>query len=99
MGGKKMAGYVIGHITIKDPNQWMEYRAKVPPTLAKWGGELILRGRMVAVLNGEHPYTDTVVIRFPDADAAAGWYASAAYQSLIPLREKAAKMVLISYVG
>jgi uncharacterized protein (DUF1330 family) len=67
-----MAGYVIGHITIKDLNQWREYRAKVTPTLAKWGGELVLRGRKVAVLNGEHSFTDTVVIRFPDADAASG---------------------------
>jgi uncharacterized protein (DUF1330 family) len=92
-----MAGYVIGQITIKDLNQWREYRAKVPPTLAKWGGELVLRGRKVAVLNGEHSVADTVVSRFPDADAASGWYASSAYQELIPIREKAAEMVLISY--
>jgi uncharacterized protein (DUF1330 family) len=92
-----MAAYVIGHITIKDPEKWMEYRAKVPATLAQWGGELILRGRRVAVLSGEHPYTDTVVIRFPDTEAIAGWYGSPGYQALIPLREQAAKMVLISY--
>ena len=92
-----MSAYVIGHIIVKDPEKWMEYRAKVPATLAQWGGELILRGRRVAVLTGEHPYTDTVVIRFPDTEAIAGWYGSPGYQALIPLREQAAKMVLISY--
>jgi uncharacterized protein (DUF1330 family) len=92
-----MAAHVIGHITIKDPEKWMEYRAKVPATLAQWGGEVILRGRRVAVLTGEHPYTDTVVIRFPDTEAIAGWYGFPGYQELIPLRERAAKMVLISY--
>ena len=92
-----MAAYVIGHITVKDSEKWMEYRAKVPATLAQWGGELILRGRRVAVLSGEHPYTDTVVIRFPDAGAISGWYGSPAYQALIPIREQAAEMVLISY--
>jgi uncharacterized protein (DUF1330 family) len=92
-----MTAHVIGHITIKDPEKWMEYRAKVPATLAQWGGEVILRGRRVAVLSGEHAYTDTVVIRFPDAKAITGWYGSPAYQALIPLREQAAKMVLISY--
>jgi uncharacterized protein (DUF1330 family) len=49
------------------------------------------------VLTGEHKHTDTVVIRFPDTAAVAGWYDSAAYQALIPLREEAAEMVLISY--
>jgi uncharacterized protein (DUF1330 family) len=52
---------------------------------------------MVKVLSGEHSYMDTVVIRFPDAGSAAGWYASADYQTLIPLREQAADIVLISF--
>ena len=92
-----MAAYVIGHITVKNPEKWAEYRARVPATLAPWGGEVILRARRVAVLSGTHPYSDTVVIRFPDAEAIAMWYNSAEYQTLIPTREQAAEMVLISY--
>ena len=97
IGGQKMPAYVIGHITVKDPKKWEEYRGKVPATLAPWGGEVLLRGRRIAILTGKHPYTDTVVIRFPDAKAIAGWYGSPAYQSLIPIREQAADMILISY--
>jgi uncharacterized protein (DUF1330 family) len=96
-GGGKMAAYVIGHITVKDPEKWEEYRMKVPATLAPWGGEVLLRGRRVAVLSGVHPYTDTVVIRFPDAETIAMWYSSPGYQALIPIREQAAEVVLISY--
>jgi uncharacterized protein (DUF1330 family) len=92
-----MAAYVIGHIIVKDPEKWTEYRTKVPATLAPWGAEMLFRGKRVAVLSGAHPYTDTVVIRFPDADAITGWYQSPAYQELIPTREQAAEMVLISY--
>ena len=92
-----MSGCVIGHITVRDPEKWSEYRTKVPPTLVRWGGEVICRGRMVKVLSGEHSHTDTVVIRFPDAGSAAGWYASEDYQALIPLREQAADIVLVSY--
>ena len=92
-----MAAYVIGHITVKNPETWTEYRTRVPATLAPWGGEVILRGRRIAVLSGVHPYTDTVVIRFPDAEAIAMWYSSPEYQTLIPTREQAAEMVLISY--
>jgi len=92
-----MSGCVIGHITVKDPGKWSEYRSKVPPTLAQWGGEVIFRGRSVEVFSGEHPHTDTVVIRFPDAGSAKGWYCSAAYKALIPLREQAADMVLVCF--
>lgn len=92
-----MSAYVIGHITVKDPDKWAEYRSRVSSTLGAWQGELVLRGRRVAMLSGEHRHDDVVVIRFPDRGAVAGWYGSAAYQALIPLREQAAEMVLISY--
>ncbi len=92
-----MAAYVIGHLTVKDPEKWAEYRGKVPATLVQWGGEVIFRGHRVGVLSGEHPYTDTVVIRFPNTAAISGWYGSSAYQALISIREQAAEMVLISY--
>ena len=92
-----MTTYVIGHITVKDPDRWQRYRERVPATLAAWGGEVVLRGRRVALLAGEHAHTDTVVIRFPDTKAASAWYGSIEYQALIPLREEAAEMVLICY--
>ena len=89
--------YVIGHITIKNPALWAEYRAGVPATLAPWQAELVFRGERRAVLGGTHSHTDTVVIRFPDAAAVDGWFNSAAYQALIPLRMAAADVDLISY--
>lgn len=89
--------YVIGHITVKDAEKWVEYRDRVPATLGPWGAELILRGKRVAVLAGEHPHSDIVVIRFPDQEAVRSWYTSAAYQALIPLRQQAAEVVLLSY--
>lgn len=91
------AAYVIGHITVKDPALWDDYRRQVPATLAPWNASLVFRGRRLAVLGGQHDHADTVVIRFPNARAAAGWFNSAAYQALIPLRERAADVVLVSY--
>lgn len=92
-----MAAYVIGHITVKDPEKFAQYRNSVPATLAPWGGEVLLRGRRVAVLAGQEDHSDVVAIQFPDAGAAEGWYRSPAYQALIPLRESAADMVLVTY--
>jgi uncharacterized protein (DUF1330 family) len=95
--GKEMGACVIGHITVRAPDKWSEYRSKVPPTLVQWGGEVIFRGRRVKVFSGEHSHIDTVVILFPDANSAAGWYGSEAYQALIPIREQAADIVLVSF--
>lgn len=89
--------YVVGHVTIKDEGKWEEYRSLVPATLAPWGAELVFRGKQVAVLAGDNPHSDIVVIRFPTISAVNDWYSSAAYQALIPLRQEAADLVLLSY--
>ncbi len=92
-----MTAYIIGQITVKDPEKWAEYRRQVPETLAPWGAGLVLRGTQAKVLSGQHPHTDTVVIRFPSMEAVVEWHNSAAYQALVPLRMQAAEVDLISY--
>lgn len=87
--------YVIGHLTVKDNEHWAAYRSQVPATLVPWQGELVFRGSRPEILAGQHPHQDTVVIRFPSREAAHGWYQSAAYQALIPLRKAAADLDLI----
>nr|WP_302504109.1 DUF1330 domain-containing protein [Geoalkalibacter halelectricus] len=46
---------------------------------------------------GAHPYDHTVVIAFTDQDSLGRWFHSELYQSLIPLRDRAADVVIISY--
>jgi uncharacterized protein (DUF1330 family) len=94
---KMSKAYVVGHVTVKNAEKWAEYRSRVPSTLEPWGAELVFRGKKVAVLAGEHSHSDIVVIRFPDKEAADKWHSSAAYQALIPLREQAAEIILLSY--
>ncbi len=89
--------YVVGHITVKNAEMWAEYRSRVPATLTPWGGELVFRGKQVAALSGASPHEDIVVIRFPSVAAVNDWFSSPAYQALIPLREQAADVLLLSY--
>lgn len=93
------AAYVVGHITVKDSHKWDQYRSAVPATLTPWRAELVFRARQAAALAGELAHADMVVIRFPDLAAVEGWYSSNAYQALIPLREQAADVVLLSYAA
>jgi len=89
--------FIIGHIRVKDKKKWSEYRNKLPATLAPWGAELMFRAKLSSVLSGEHKHTDTVVIRFPDLQALNDWHSSPSYQSLVPIRQEAADVVLLAY--
>jgi uncharacterized protein (DUF1330 family) len=92
-----MSAYLIGHITIKDPVKWNVYVEGVRNSLIPFEAQVIFRGRRISVLTGEHPYHDTVVIKFPDQAALQNWYRSDSYQQLIPTRDSAADVVIISY--
>ena len=89
--------YLVGQITVKNPGKWAEYTSKVSSTLAPWNAELVFRGKQAAALAGESPYTDIVVIRFSNLATLNQWFASPAYQALIPVREQAADVLLLSY--
>ena len=91
--------YVVGNITVHNPDRWAEYRAQVPATLVPWQAEIVMRAGMAQVLSGTHAHTDIVVLRFPDVAAAHGWFNSPAYQALLPLRNEAATVDLVCYQG
>ncbi|MEJ2167215.1 MAG: DUF1330 domain-containing protein [Desulfobacterales bacterium] len=92
-----MAAYLIGHITIKNPAQWTVYVEGVRKSLIPFEAQIVFRGKRAAVLTGEHPFQDTVVIKFPDQPTLQDWYHSDTYQKLIPVRDSAADVVIISY--
>ncbi|WP_089957763.1 DUF1330 domain-containing protein [Limnohabitans sp. 2KL-3] len=89
--------YVVGQMTVKNPEKWGQYRSQVLATLLPFGGELVFRGEQVKAFSGVCPHPDIVVIRFPSLQEAEGWHGSAAYQALIPLRQEAADVVLVTY--
>lgn len=89
--------YVVGQMTVKNPEKWAQYRGQVLDTLVPWRGELVFRGSQVQAFSGACPHPDMVVIRFPSLADAQGWHSSAAYQALVPLRQEAADVVLLTY--
>lgn len=78
------AGYIIGQIEITDQSVYESYRAQVPATVAKYGGEYLVRGGQQQAMEGADPLGRTVVLRFPSYDQAVAWYNSPEY---VPLRE------------
>jgi uncharacterized protein (DUF1330 family) len=92
-----MSAYLIGHIKIKDPAQWAVYVEGVGKSLVPFAAQIVFRGKCAAVLTGKHAYEETVVIKFPDQPTLQNWYQSETYQQLIPTRDRAADVVIISY--
>jgi uncharacterized protein (DUF1330 family) len=92
-----MPAYLIGHITVRDPVLWDVYVEGVRNSLLPFDGRTLFRGKRASVLEGEHPYDLTVVIEFSDQKSLHSWYGSEEYQKLIPIRDRAADVVIISY--
>lgn len=92
-----MAAYLVGHITVRDPDLWQVYTTGVQKSLIPFEANLVFRGQRAAVLAGEHSYEQCVVIEFLDQGSLQEWFNSDAYQDLIPTRNKAADVVIISY--
>jgi uncharacterized protein (DUF1330 family) len=92
-----MSAYLIGHITVKNSDKWKTYVAGVQKSLIPFEAEIVFRGKRATVLAGEHPHQRTVVIKFSDQPTLQQWYHSDAYQALIPIRDEAADVVIISY--
>ena len=92
-----MSAFVVFHGNINDPDKFGVYAKGVPPTLQPFNGELSLRGKVGRVLAGNHDQKIVALLKFPDLENVHAWYESDAYQALIPLRDEAADVTVISY--
>ena len=92
-----MAAYLVGQITVKDGRLWQQYVAGVAESLAPFAAKIIFRGELEKVLAGEHPHSLAVVIEFPEHATLDAWFTSEKYQALIPVRDRAADVVITTY--
>ena len=91
--------YLIGHITITNPQAYAVYASQVPNTLAAFGGRYVVRGGNSTQIEGETPGERHVVIEFPNRESAQAWYGSDAYQAIIQHRTNNATGCLVLVDG
>ena len=83
-----MSAYVIAEHIITDVAKFEEYRTKVGPMIARYGGRYITKGGSHKMPEGGHWRPERVVIiEFPDMQRLNDWYASAEYAPLKALRK------------
>ena len=84
-----MPAYLIVEHIITDRAKFEEYRTKVGPLIARFGGRYLTKGGSHKQLEGGHWKPERVVIiEFPDMQSLDAWYSSPEYQPLITLRKE-----------
>lgn len=84
-----MAGYMIGNITVTDPDTFAEYGKQVPETVAAFGGTYVVRGGAAEKIEGNYDPIRIVVLQFESVEKAKEWYNSDMYAPLKEMRMKA----------
>jgi uncharacterized protein (DUF1330 family) len=85
-----MPAYVIYQGEVTDPQRYEEYKTRASHSILAAGGRYVVRGGDVEVLEGEPPAGRTVVLEFPDREAALDWYRGQNYTEARQIRQGAA---------
>ena len=95
-----MPAYVIGEITVTDPEKYEEYRGQVAAIIEQYGGKFVVRGAEPVMLEGGHaPFKRSVVLEFESVDAVRRWHESAEYEPLIAIRQAASESAVYIVEG
>jgi uncharacterized protein (DUF1330 family) len=94
-----MAAYVVVEIAIEDPVRYEEYRRLAPPSIAVYGGRYLVRGGACEPLEGDWRPPRFVILEFPDAARARGWWASPEYAAAKAIRQASARTEMLLVEG
>jgi uncharacterized protein (DUF1330 family) len=83
--------YALATMTVVDQAVYGSYGPPAIASVADAGGKVLVRGGEFDTLEGEAFGPRNVLLTFPTYDAALGWYQSAEYQQLAPMRQDATK--------
>lgn len=97
-----MCAYIVALVKVHDKDAYDEYGGGWSGAALKVfqdaGGEFLTVEPSPVVLEGEWPYTNTTVIKFPDLDAARRLYYAGEYQAIAQDRFRGAdsQVVLVN---
>ena len=86
-----MAAYVIYQAEVLDAERYEAYKALAGASVLAGGGRYLVRGGAVEALEGALPAGRSVVLEFPNMQAALDWYSGEDYSKARTLREGAAQ--------
>jgi uncharacterized protein (DUF1330 family) len=72
-------GYVLVDVIVSNPDEFKKYAVEAPASARALGGEYLVRGDHIQVLEGQWSPSRLTVIQFPSFDVAKQWYDSEQY--------------------
>jgi uncharacterized protein (DUF1330 family) len=94
--------YLIVESNITDPEKFKDYLIAAPEVVKAFGGEYLVRGGRMQVIEGDWQPPRMTVLRFPSFEQAQAMYDSPAYTHARGLRQGATacfNMVLVEGVA
>lgn len=91
-------GYIIGHITVTDPEPYKEYVARDTPILLSYGARPLVRGGQTEVVEGTANERH-VVFEFDSYDTALKAYHDPDYQEVAKIRRANATSAIMVAEG
>ncbi len=92
-----MSVLLVATMQIKDADKLAEYRQAVGPMVRANGGELVVKAEKLLDLDGTAPEGELLIFRFADEATFRGWWDSAEYAALLPIRDAGADGVYTLY--
>jgi uncharacterized protein (DUF1330 family) len=93
-----MPAYIIARIEVTDPEEYQKYASQTVALAQKAGGRFLVKGGPMTQLEGDGPQRHAV-IEFPDRASADAFYASDAYQLILPIAQRSSRRDLVIVEG
>jgi uncharacterized protein (DUF1330 family) len=88
-----MAAYIFGRLEVTDRDWVVEYLPKVAQLIAANRGRFLVQGGNPTLIEGDEPVPDaTIILEFPDRDAALKFWNSEDFAPLVELRQTGSHM-------
>ena len=93
-----MSAMMISQVQIHDPALFQDYLAKSKDIAGRYGAELLARGRLEMVFNGnDKPAPLVVIARFPSLEKLNAWFEDDDYKAIIGLRDKSSHQEMTAW--
>jgi uncharacterized protein (DUF1330 family) len=98
-GGGKLAAYLIVDIDVRDSDRYQTYLRETPKLIQKHGGEYLVRGGALEVLEGAWEPHRLVLFRFHSMQAIRALFDDPEYRPLTAIRHECASTNIIAVEG
>ena len=94
-----MSAYLIYRANVRDAQAYAAYMALTPGVIAEFGGRFLVRGGRTETLEGDSEERRTILVEFPNFEAAQQFYDSDSYISAKVLRADVADVQIVIIDG